>query len=263
MAGWERRPMRKLLIICLGSVSLFAAGQAVSPARGADPPPQQTQTRLPGTPDPGARPSAPELTAPELPQKAANQITVPAGTRVPVVLNHAISTKNAREGDNVYAVTNFPVVINGKVAIPPGTYVQGVITRSKRPGRVKGKGELLVHFNSLIFPNGYTLLLPGALENVPGEDVKMKGPEGTVEGPSGKGKDVGTVAKTTGAGAGIGGLATQSARGVGIGAGAGAVAGLGAVLLTRGPDLTLAKGTTLEMVLERGITIDQAHAERR
>ena len=246
--------MRKLLIICAGSVSLcaaFAAGQAVSPAAGADP---------------GARAQAPgmtELVVPENPQKSENLITVPAGTKVPVVLKHAISTKNARENDNVYAETNFPVIINGKVAIPPGTYVQGVITRSKRPGRVKGKGELLVHFNSLIFPNGYTLLLPGALENVPGEDTKMKGPEGTVQGPSGKGKDVGTVAKTTGAGAGLGGLATQSARGVGIGAGAGAVAGLGAVLLTRGPDLRLDKGTTLEMVLERALTIDQSRAERR
>ena len=180
-----------------------------------------------------------------------------------MVLKHAISTKNARENDNVYAETNFPVIINGKVAIPPGTYVQGVITRSKRPGRVKGKGELLVHFNSLIFPNGYTLLLPGALDNVPGENVKMKGPEGTVEGPGSKGKDVGTVVKTTGAGAGIGGLATQSARGVGIGAGAGAVAGLGAVLLTRGPDLTLAKGTTLEMVLERSLVIDPTRAARK
>ena len=251
----ERRPMRKLLIICVGNVSLcavFAAGQSVSPAAGADP---------------GARASAPgmtELAVPQNPQKTENLITVPAGTKVPVVLSHAISTKNARENDNVYAETNFPVIINGKVAIPPGTYVQGVITRSKRPGRVKGKGELLVHFNSLIFPNGYTLLLPGALENVPGaENTKMKGPEGTVQGPSGKGKDVGTIAATTVTGAGIGGLATQTVRGAGIGAGAGAVAGLGAVLLTRGPDLRLDKGTTLEMVLERALTIDQSRAERR
>jgi len=244
--------MRKLLIICAGSVFLFtalAAGQAVSPAAGAD-----TRASAPGTT---------ELAVPENPQKSENLITVPVGTKVPVVLGHAISTKNARENDNVYGETNFPIVINGKVAIPPGTYVQGVITRSKRPGRVKGKGELLVHFNSLIFPNGYTLMLPGALENVPGENMKMKGPEGTVEGPGGKGKDAGTVAKTTGVGAGIGGLATRTPGGVGIGAGAGAVAGLGAVLLTRGPDLTLAKGTTLEMVLERAITIDQSRAERK
>jgi len=194
---------------------------------------------------------------------SASQITVPAGTKIPVSLLHAISTRNARENDNVYAETNFPIVLNGTLAIPPKTYVQGVISRSKRPGRVAGKGELLIHFNTLIFPNGYTLLLPGALENVPGaENARMKGGEGTIEGSSSKGKDVGTIATTTATGAGIGGLATQSAKGTGIGAGVGAVAGLATVLLTRGPELRLEKGATLEMVLERPIVIDRSRAAK-
>jgi len=46
--------------------------------------------------------------------------------------------------------------------------------------------------------------------------------------------------------------------GIGVGAGAGAAAGLVAVLLTRGPDAVLAKGTTVEMVLDRNLSFSEA-----
>ncbi|HWR37032.1 MAG TPA: hypothetical protein VN622_14310 [Clostridia bacterium] len=185
-------------------------------------------------------------------------LTLPAGTKIPLVLKHAISTKSARENDNVYAETNFPVVLDGKMVVPPGTYVQGVITRIQRPGKVKGRGELLVHFNSMIFPSGYTVLLPGAVDNVPGaEHSQIAGQEGTIQADGSKGKDTGTVAGTAATGTLIGASATRSLKGAGVGGLAGAAVGLGTVLLTRGPDVRLESGTTVEMVLERPITVDR------
>src|SRR5438552_3896851 len=68
---------------------------------------------------------------------ATRQVTIPAGTKVPLVLKHAISTKGAQEGDPVYAETNFPVVLDDHVLIPAGTYVQGKITHVQRAGRIK------------------------------------------------------------------------------------------------------------------------------
>ena len=44
--------------------------------------------------------------------------------------------------------------------------------------------------------------------------------------------------------------------GAGVGAAAGAAAGLAGVLLTRGPDAVLAKGSTIEMVLDRPLVFD-------
>src|SRR4051812_5942992 len=96
---------------------------------------------------------------PRTPEGAKNTITVPVGTRIPVELEHAINTKSARDGDAIYCITNFPVVVDGKVAIPPGTYMQGTIQHSQRAGRVKGKAEVLLHFTTLIFPSGYTVML--------------------------------------------------------------------------------------------------------
>jgi len=80
------------------------------------------------------------------------QLTIPSGTKVPLALKQAISTKNARDGDAVYAVTTFPVVVNDRIVIPAGTYVQGRISNVKRGGRIKGRAEVLMHFSTLIYP---------------------------------------------------------------------------------------------------------------
>src|SRR3954462_3142019 len=85
--------------------------------------------------------------------------TVPAGTKIPLVLKQGISTKNAKIGDHVYLQTNFPLVQDGRMVIPEGTYVQGEITNVQRAGRVKGRAEVMMHFSTLIFPNGYTVTL--------------------------------------------------------------------------------------------------------
>src|SRR6266851_5347793 len=79
--------------------------------------------------------------------------------------------------------------------------------------------------------------------------------EGKVTSPGGKGKDAGTIAETTAAGAGIGAIAGR-AKGLGIGAGIGAAAGLAAVLLTRGPEAELPRGSTLDIVLEHDLSLD-------
>ena len=189
---------------------------------------------------------------------AANgtELTIPAGTKVPLALKHAISTKSAREGDSVYAQTTFPVVHEERVLIPAGTYVQGRISRVQRGGRIKGRAEVLMHFTTLIYPSGYTVLLPGAVENVPGADkTSMKGEEGTIRQDSQTGQKVGTVASTAGTGAVVGGL-SHGAKGAGIGAGVGGAVGTAVALLTRGNDVKLDAGTTVEMVIQRTVPLD-------
>jgi type IV secretion system protein VirB10 len=185
------------------------------------------------------------------------QITVPAGTQVLLQLKSPIDTKSARVGDGVYCQSTFPVTIDNAVVIPAGTYVKGRITRVQRPGRVKGRAEILFNFNSMIFPNGYTVDLPGTLQNEPGAtNSTVADEEGTVRANGQKGKDAGTVAKTAGTGAAIGAITSGGVRGAGIGAGVGGVVGLATVLLTRGQDVRIDQGTSLEMVLQRPLTVD-------
>src|SRR5947209_9689965 len=84
------------------------------------------------------------------------EYAVEIGTKVPLALINSISTKHSAEGDRVYLETVFPIMVNGRIVIPPGSYVAGTVTQVKRPGRVKGRGELFLRFDSLTLPNGVT-----------------------------------------------------------------------------------------------------------
>jgi hypothetical protein len=192
----------------------------------------------------------------------ASQLSIPSGTKVPLALKQSVSTKNAREGDAVYAVTTFPVVINERIVIPSGTYVQGRISNVKRGGRVKGRAEVLMHFSTLIYPSGYTVVLPGAVENVPGaEKTSMKDEEGTIRQDSQTGEKAKTVATAAGTGAVVGGLSNGVKGGL-IGAGVGGGIGTAIGLLTRGNDVRMDAGTTLEMVIQREVPLDPSRIPR-
>src|SRR5271169_3618666 len=184
-------------------------------------------------------------------------VTVPAGTRIPLTLKQGITTKNAHVGDPVYAQTAFPITQNDQIVIPAGTFVRGEIQRVQRPGHVKGRAELLMGFNSLIYPNGYTVILPGAVHGTPGSpDNDVKGQEGTIQGGSHKGEDAAKIAAVAIPGAAIGAIAGEG-KGAAIGAGSGAAIGLATVLFTRGPEIQLGVGDSIEMVLERNLTLTE------
>lgn len=202
-----------------------------------------------------ATPVAPAV-APSGTSAAAAKIMVPSGTHIPLVLHNAISTRSARPGDPVYFETLFPVMIDGKVVIPAGSYVSGEVTESKRPGRVKGRGELMIKLTTMILPNAYMVKLNAVPGGVGTGGNETTDSEGKIIGDSEKGHDIGTIAKTTAAGAGVGGLASRTGAGVGIGAAAGAAVGLAAVLLTRGPDAEMPRGSTVEAVIDRSLYLD-------
>ena len=204
----------------------------------------------------------PPATAPSTtahPASSGQIIVVPTGTRVGVVLESGISTATAKPGDSVYFRTSFPITINNKVIIPVGSYLRGEVTDTKRPGRVKGKGEFRIRLNTLVFPNGYTVDMNAEPHSADGGQVKTD-QEGKMTGPGGTGKDVTTIATTTGTGAAIGAIA-DGAKGAGIGAGIGGAAGLAAVLLSRGPDAQLVRGSSMDLMLERDLRLeaDQIH----
>jgi hypothetical protein len=183
------------------------------------------------------------------PAKILPPVVVPAGTIIPVTLTSTVSTKTSRDGDGVYGRTSFPVTINNKIVIPEGSYVRGKVTEIRRPGKVKGKGELTLNFQTLVLPNGVTLPIYTSLGGSGGGGTR-KG-EATVQGDGSKTDDAKTVERTTVEGAGVGAIGSRTVKGAGIGGAVGAGAGAAAVLLTRGQDLVLGPGTTIEIVLDR------------
>jgi type IV secretion system protein VirB10 len=190
------------------------------------------------------------------------EYAVEAGTKIPLVLINSVSTKQSSEGDRIYLSTTFPVLVNGQVIIPPGSYVAGTLTFVKRPGRIHGRGELYLRFDSLTLPNGTTRDFRsrvGALDALDKGELDRR--EGNIKSEGGKGTDARTIGQAGAAGASVGAIAGAAAghpgMGMGVGAAAGAAAGVMGVLLSRGPDLVLARGSTLEMVLDRKLVFGE------
>jgi type IV secretion system protein VirB10 len=197
---------------------------------------------------------------------AQPEFIVERGTRVPLSLINSVSTKHASPGDRLYLETVFPILVNGRIVIPPGSWVAGTVTDVKRPGRIKGRGELYVRFDSLTLPNGTTRDFRariGALDGRASETLDKD--EGKIKGDSNKGGDARTAGESAAAGASIGVIGGAAAGRPGMGAAiggiAGAAAGLVGVLLTRGPDAMLTRGETLDMVLDRDLRYTGADLE--
>lgn len=204
--------------------------------------------------------------AQDQPSSVPAPYVISAGTRVPLSMINSVSTKSAAQGERVYLETVFPILANGKIVIPPGSYVAGTVTEVKRPGRVKGRGELYVRFDSLTLPNGTTRDFRARIGSLDGRaSEELNKSEGKIKSEGNKSGDARTIAEGAGAGATIGGLAGAAAGHVGMGAGiggaAGAAAGVMGVLLSRGPDAVLAKGTTLDMVLDRPLEFDNSELD--
>jgi type IV secretion system protein VirB10 len=187
----------------------------------------------------------------------AGAAEIPKGTHVLLRMLNSISTRTAAEGNKVYLQTVTPVAINGEIVLPPGTYVQGSVSHAKRSGRVKGRAELGIRLETLTFAGGKAQKISPRLSAVDSGDTgqKVDENESLVKQSSTVGKDAAQVAILAGSGAAIGGLADRTFRGAGIGAGAGTVVGLAAALLTRGNEVELHQGSTLDVVFDRDIVI--------
>jgi hypothetical protein len=183
---------------------------------------------------------------------------IPKGTHVLLRMMNSISTRTAAEGNQVYLQTATPVAVNNQIVIPPGTYVQGSVSHSKRSGHVKGRAELGIRLETMTFAGGKMVKISPRLSEVDSGESgqKVDDTESQVKAAGTRGKDAGQVAILAGTGAAIGGLADRSFKGAGIGAGVGTAVGLARVLLTRGNEVELRPGTTLDVVFDRDVVIE-------
>ena len=183
---------------------------------------------------------------------------IPQGAHVLLRMENSVNTRTAQTGDFVYLRTAVPIANAGEIAVPAGSYVQGVVTESKRSGHVKGRAQLSIRLETLTLASGAVYKFAPHLSAVEsGENgQKVVGGENTVEQAPDRGQDFQRIAILAGSGAGIGGLADRSWKGAGIGAGVGSAVGLATVLLTRGKEVELRQGSTLDVVFDRPVSLE-------
>jgi hypothetical protein len=185
-------------------------------------------------------------------------VEIPQGAHALLRLVNSVSTRTAREGDYVYLRTATPIVVNGQIVVPAESYVQGVVSHAQRSGRVKGRAELGIRIETLTLANGKVVQVAPHLASVDseGSDQKVVTNENQVQQGGNRGSDAARIATLSGTGAAIGGLADQSWKAAGIGAGAGGAVGLASVLLTRGREVELRQGSTIDVVFDRPVSVD-------
>ncbi len=103
-----------------------------------------------------AVPAAQTATPPD-----GHTITLPAGTAIPLTLINPIRSRSSKPGDAVRATVAFPVTAGTQLAIPPNSYVEGVIKQVVLRTKGTGQPSVQIHFTRLLFANGYSAALDG------------------------------------------------------------------------------------------------------
>ena len=137
-------------------------------------------------------PQAPEETAKNTSSNAT--ASVPAGTRIGLVLTQPIQTRSVHRGDDIYAQITSPVTAGSGVVIPPGAFVQGKVDKIERQG---GRGEVRLASLAITFQDGYVANVAGPVTLETDDGYAVKDP--------GKGRIISAIAIPA-AGAGLGAL---------------------------------------------------------
>ena len=254
----------KAITLSLLMLALAFPGFAQTPGGPVGPPVQAQPT----VPEQTTNPPASAPVVPAEPPAAADpsKIVVPGDTTIPMILMNTINTKSAYVGQAIYCESIYPITVGNHIIIPKGSSIRGTVTQVVRPGRVKGRAQIGLRFDELILPNGTTRHLRATLSGFGSAgDDKFKANEGKIEGGGSKGNDAGKIARTTIPGAEIGTIVGAAkgnwGEGLGIGAGIGAAAGVAWILATRGKDVVLPHGTSLELELSQPVTFDREEVE--
>jgi type IV secretion system protein VirB10 len=196
---------------------------------------------------------------------AATAAQIPQGAHLMLRMENSITTRTAKDGDYVYLRTGTPISVAGNIILPVGSYVQGVVTNTRRSGRVKGRAELAIRLDTITLPSGPVYKFSPKLASVDSpsnNDQKVMSGENAVQAGPTHGQDAARIAILAGSGATIGALVAREGSGIGagagagIGAGAGAAVGLATVLLTRGREVELRQGTALDVVFDRPVGLE-------
>jgi hypothetical protein len=171
---------------------------------------------------------------------ASGTFVIPNGTELVAVLNNDLSTQNIREGER------FTMTVRGGQY--DGATIEGSVINVERGGRISGRSEMTMDFDTIRLRDGRSYRFAGILESVrtPNGDVVRVDNEGAVRDSDQTNKTVTRTAIGTAVGAIIGAIA-GGGKGAAIGAVIGAGAGAGSVYVQGRNDLELTAGTEVTL----------------
>ena len=187
--------------------------------------------------------------------QATQTYTIPDGTRIQAKLESTLNSLTNLQGDRFSAKVTEPIMVQGKLVIPAGTTLEGRVAEVKQASRARGRGEINLTYERLIFPNGVSeTIVASAAELSETQKEQIDRKEGTIKGESSRKRDATVVSGGAAAGAGVGAIA-GGGKGAAIGAGVGGLIGLADSLRRKGKEVELPAGTKMIIRLDRPLTI--------
>jgi hypothetical protein len=199
-------------------------------------PPAATASGSTGQPSGAEATSSASTNSPAAPVATSREVTIPAGTPIRVTLVTPLASNTSKVEDAIRGTLGESIIVAGATAIPKGTPIGGTVLEALESGRVKGKASIALQFNSL---------------DLRGQNVRIRTPRITREAETNRKEDVKKGGIGAGAGAIVGGIA-GGGKGAAIGA---AVGGTGAVLATKGEELEMPAGASIDTTLSDAITV--------
>jgi len=192
---------------------------------------------------------------------SAQVVTLPSGTILQVVMETHLNTKDSKSGDPFRSHLVMPVFVDGQEVLPVGCVVEGTVVRVQGPGRVAGKAEMQLRPEKMTLPNGDVLNVNAMITGgTAGQNTKISGKEGTVQGSGKDGMDVRGTATTATTGAVLGGV-MYGGQGALIGAGAVGAIALIHQIFKKGHDAELPAGSEITLELSRPLTFNPTMKE--
>jgi len=197
----------------------------------------------PTPPAPAAVEPAPApVEPPPPPPPPAREVTLKAGTLLPVRLVETVSSDRNHPGDTFTATLDEPLVVDGFVIAEKGSRAEGRIVDTQQAGKLKGLSVLAIELTQLRTSDG--------------QRVEISTDSFTKMGPESKGSDAAKVGGGAALGAIIGAIA-GGGKGAAIGAGVGGAAGTGAVVATRGKPAVLPSETKISFRVNHSVTLTE------
>ena len=167
----------------------------------------------------------------------SGEFVIPNGTQLVAVLNTNLSTNTARDNERFTMTVRSPSQYDGAT-------IEGYVTNVNRSGRITGRSEMTLNFDTIRLRDGRNYRFAGIVETVrtPGNETVRVDNEGAVREDDQTGKTIQRTAIGTAVGAIIGAIA-GGGKGAAIGAVLGAGAGAGSVYVQGREDLELTTGT--------------------
>jgi len=232
--------MSRLFVASIAVAALALAGCAQGQEVATDEADQDLAQQAPAAvPEPARQAQAPRQQTPPPAPKPRN-VSVASGTLLDLSLSTDLDSGVSQVGDAFTAEVVTPVVVDGREVIPAGSTVHGTVSEVVKAKRGAGKAKLVMAFDRLTLPGGYSTDITATLSE---------------QSASKKKRNAAVIGGSAAGGALLGKIVGKDTKAAVVGSIVGGAIGTGVVMSKEGEQVSLPAGTPIAITLDQAVRV--------